>query len=803
MTIYGYRNFNNYYNRRVKGQSIDNITDFMEEFGEFNYIQTDTYGNFNEKDGVATTHVLGNQNDPYFGDCDYLLVCNDNNEIDSRWFIVDQDKICYGQYKLALYRDVIVDNWNNIITAPMFIEKATLQDSDPLIYNQEAITTNQIKQSETLLKDESECGWLIGYLNKEYANTDPISIIVDTVPDLTVATQTDINTSVGAYVNTNYRKLNSYKLRLVLYHYMDRAINPTNLRHKLTLDISPTAITIINDEIVTTTGSNWCYTGSLSVHNFVQAVKEAIDYTFLENNIKALPGYNVTACNNIYQHQNEVYYITDTQVYKKVDATITNVNNSTSPASGSTIYGQIYWDLDEAFHGQYMGSDFETLTVNTNDTNCVYDLTTVPSATYSLTIGDVSQRIHCKDVYDLFCIPYGDIKITNSKVPNWTAFTYNKDEAISIMQGIAVALGSNLYDVQLVPYCPLTGLLYSNEGTTRVIDINNSDSSRYKLITINSTPKGIIIFSASNKGTKDIACNLAVTNKKIQNQTQIVRLSSPNYSAQFDFNIAKNNGVNYFNVDYNYLPYRPYIHIAPIWNVDGIYGGDYNDAKGLICGGDFSISYLSDAWVNYQVQNKNYEDIFNRGTQNLETNYKYQRIQSILNTTTGGLGGALTGATTGALLGGPVGGVIGGLAGSVLSAGAGIADLAIQQNLHNEAMDYRKDLYEMQLDNIKALPDTIKKVTAINENNKIFPFIEIYDCTDREKIAVANKIAWNGMTVGAIGTLQDYIYNSWSYGDITDKGYVKGQLIRAEGICDDTHMINAIADELNKGVFTK
>ena len=259
-----------------------------------------------------------------------------------------------------------------------------------------------------------------------------------------------------------------------------------------------------------------------------------------------------------------------------------------------------------------------------------------------------------------------------------------------------------------------------------------------------------------------------------------------------------------FNIDYTYLPYRPYIHIAPVWSVNGIYGKDFNDAKGLICGGDFSISYLSDEWVNYQVQNKNFQDIFDRGTQNLETNYKYQRIQSVASMITGTLTGAGAGAASGKFVGGgPVGIAAGVAVGGAASAVGGALDLKIQKELHNEAMDYRADLFNMQLDNIKALPDTLTKVTAINENNKIFPFIEIYDCTDKEKEAVANKIAWNGMTVGVIGKISDYINNSWSYGDITDKGYIKGQVIRLEGIADDTHMLNAIANELNKGVYTK
>lgn len=109
-TIYGYKNFNNYYNRIVKGQNINNINDFISTYGDYDYCQTSTVDNFNEADGVQTTHILGVQNNPYFGDCSYILVCRDNINIDSKWFIVDQNFKCYGQYQLSLYRDVITEN---------------------------------------------------------------------------------------------------------------------------------------------------------------------------------------------------------------------------------------------------------------------------------------------------------------------------------------------------------------------------------------------------------------------------------------------------------------------------------------------------------------------------------------------------------------------------------------------------------------------------------------------------------------------------------------------------------------------
>ena len=53
-----------------------------------------------------------------------------------------------------------------------------------------------------------------------------------------------------------------------------------------------------------------------------------------------------------------------------------------------------------------------------------------------------------------------------------------------------------------------------------------------------------------------------------------------------------------------------------------------------------------------------------------------------------------------------------------------------------------------------------------------------------------------------IGILADYINNDWSYGSITDKGYVKGQLIRFDG-CDDAHELEALRSELYEGVYLK
>ena len=106
-----------------------------------------------------------------------------------------------------------------------------------------------------------------------------------------------------------------------------------------------------------------------------------------------------------------------------------------------------------------------------------------------------------------------------------------------------------------------------------------------------------------------------------------------------------------------------------------------------------------------------------------------------------------------------------------------------------------------ELGTIQALPNTISKVSALNNNNKIFPILEYYTCTEEEEKAFINKGAYNGMTVMAIGKLRGYIGNNWEYNGIKSKGYIKGSIIRIENISEDTHYFNAIADEIFKGVY--
>lgn len=144
-----------------------------------------------------------------------------------------------------------------------------------------------------------------------------------------------------------------------------------------------------------------------------------------------------------------------------------------------------------------------------------------------------------------------------------------------------------LVDIQLLPYFPI---VRAQESPIRTI----STSEVTIVKDAQSITDSIAVFYISDANftfNKNVNTLLTTSNdlieRKIQNETQTVRLCSPNYNGVFEFNVAKNGGVDYLNIDVTLKPYTPYIHINP--NFKNLYGQDFDDAKGLICGGDFSI----------------------------------------------------------------------------------------------------------------------------------------------------------------------------------------------------------------------
>lgn len=285
---------------------------------------------------------------------------------------------------------------------------------------------------------------------------------------------------------------------------------------------------------------------------------------------------------------------------------------------------------------------------------------------------------------------------------------------------------------------------------------------------------------------------------KVADSCDFQRLVSPNYNGMFQFKKSRmSNGVSLINVDCTYKPYSPYIKLNP--NFSGLYGQDWNDSTGLICSGDFSIPMINDPFINYALQNKNYQAVFARGIENLDVNQQIARerqdVNAVIGMTTGAVGGGIAGAMKGAK-----GGAAGAIAGAALGAASGVAIPAIKYGFEKdwlarqqgETRSFAIDNFNYQLGNIQALPQSITKSSPLSYNNKVWPIIELFSCTDEEKEVLKNKLKYDGMTIMVIGKLEDYSVPG---------GYLKGKMIRLEGLKDDSHVADAIYQAVDRGFY--
>lgn len=805
-------NYNNYYNRRVKKE------DSLEKYGSPIYIETGNNVNFNPSDGVNTYYDAGRINNSYDGYGDYLIYSEDNVNISSRWFIIESDRLRKGQYRCSLQRDLIVDYYNEILNADTFIEKATLPDSSPLIFNKENIGVNQIKKNEELIKDESGAAWIVGYVDRKYEGGNVELTSTEVIPDITVD-------DLEQWQYYKYTTASILKERC--YGYIADETFDFEVRLQAGVAGQYTGYKVYKDWVgqdITSTATftpATTFTAEYSeMSAFVQNKKDTINETV--NQYKNLYYTTVTKpgdYNDIKSLDGKFIYDKASQSYFKISI-IYGREDQSKPITEDKQDTYLYTWLRTQFadvHETGSGNPSYRLNVSYAYATIQLQKITGTITTHKIAMPSPANRLHCKDApFDMFCIPYvDDMNVVNNITPLETPVTTNSIGYLSLSQSLAQQLGANLYDLQLLPFCPATGInYYKTADGKKYMDLNTNNVQRYTFATdtagANYMPLIWCTASSGNLTTATYCGPRGYRNRKVDNECKMYRIVSGNYSATFEYNPEKfmTNAEGAFtglNVDYTYLPYQPFIRIAPKFT--GLYGSEFHDARGLILSGDFSLMYLSDAWVNYQTQNKNYQQIFNREIQSMEFQNNITNQQNLISAVVGTLSGATTSGIMGASVGGVAGGIAGGLIGGTASALGGIADIKNTKALQAESIDYKKDLFGYQLGNVKALPNSIAKSTAYNIINKVFPIIEFYDCTEEERSIVAKKIAWNGMTVMAIGKVADYINNNWTCKindntSVSDKGYIKGQLIRLD-LDDDFHKIAQIADELNKGVYFK
>ena len=815
--------YNNYYNRIIK--KFDTIAEYDAFIGSGGNIQEFYDIQFNPSDGVSTEQIVNWGNNTWTPD--YLVVYDDTAlpaaAIQSRWFVIEWVRTRTGQYKATLYRDVIADNYNTVIEAPMFIEKATVPfETDVAIYNTEDLQVNEIKQSEDLLKDKSNSAWLVGYFAK---NTD---LADNHIPIPSPALNPIIRNTLSAWEFLPYSNMASgtqeyYKVVKDFRIEMKCSLFPS-----LYVNATGTVDTDGNCSVgagATVSYAAYCENVPTGHDTRVQWLRANISPVIvgLKSNMinyykDPLNGYDFKWENDISALNNKYLFIetgADGGYYKITVNKLSNETDSGYYARNSAIETQFNtwmhtgtskWNTNTAGGdsmantGRYITYERYTITltkVNPQDT--YFDWPTAPK-----TLSDAP--------YGMFAIPFNAITIYKYSSEAGEDIPYLSTDAhpfsTNYICTIAEALSDNCYDIQLLPYCPILDWIDANNHLTLTGHTENVDYAFIKKNLGGGTiiDTSVVFFCGLSNFDFDIEKTLTIKrhifddrddtlieDMKIANQCDKYRLCSPNWSAFYDFSLIKAGGsISNFKIDCTYKPYMPYIHIMPDWS--GLYGTDFDDYRGLICQGDFSVPRLKDKWKDYMINNKNFLNAFNREVEHLELTNEVQRTQQMISAAFGTAAGAGAGAIAGAKYGGGFGAAAGAVVGGTGSLIAGIADVALADTLRNEAVDYTKDLFAFNMQNIQARPDSLAKVSSFDKNNKVWPVLEYYSCTNQEKEALVNKMRYNGMTIGRIGKMSDFMV----YGE---PQYIKGQLIRNLIIADDYHILRAIAEELNKGVF--
>ena len=471
MTIYILSDYNNYYNRIVKKE--DTLSDYIDKYTVEHQL---TGVNFVPGNGINTQHVFGTNANNYSGKGDYLIVADTSGNIVSRWFIIDSTRDRAGQFTLTLHRDLVVDYYEDIVDAPMYIEKATLNNNDAMIWNNENIAVNQIKKYEFPIHDETNCAWLVGYISRNYEG-GPIEIGYSyPVPDYTTES---ISTFVSG-ISKQYA-LDKHKIYFTISGYGKDPVVKENFLVQLDSSspdkwerFSTTNTSTFNYKI----GAYYPDKILNDTTNKQKLLEQAKLYftsghTYSSVGVQSLFEYN----GKIVKDSAGRYYTLRVREVKQTYATAASTNKSTIDGISSIP--------------TYIETKFKTVAKTVDPNNNVFPTPLVEWTettyeviyeSYSITpfvlnFPSIDQRNHLNDApYDMFCIPYPELLDSNgrpqlggividpldSSTPIVIANYPSKYQVLAMAQSLAEALSTNLLDMQILPYCPLTSYQYTN-----------------------------------------------------------------------------------------------------------------------------------------------------------------------------------------------------------------------------------------------------------------------------------------------------------------------------------------------------
>ena len=799
--------------------------------------------NFRPGDGVSTTLVLMYKDNvlapPVNLEPDYAIVCADSGGgIESRWFVTESVRLSDSKFSLQLQRDVAADYKSNIMNSVAFVKRGWVDKSNPLIFNSENGSYSQILRERIDLKDKSGKGCYVAFLAPNFIKENTSNLEIDLT-----ATNTPVDTIFAQPADThagNYKYCygadpsapDPISVFFRTYNYWGFPNTPSDAHSYITFTVGPGWSNMPSDtypgakyEYVINEDGTWSVrqiTGAQSIiyPDFLISTQNAqgefLAY-FSEADLRRLGDviarqvviymwgslyldkYLFETGGGIYGDveamefmaprigmrakvagATEKYYVMDQQITSSLqtfeevmsgDVRQKFVNLFLSTVVNSSVSTQCPADKRSTLHYSYKYGSFhwrEAITSNLQ----------IPAT------GALVQDAP----YYMLCIPEASTKL---KVGNQT-WTQQVD-AYQIYNQLQVKFGAFVYDVQYVPYTPYA-IDITTDGTVVL-----PDSSQVGLAktTAGAIEAGVYFcnkdrfwFTVEPK-LPDTYDALSAIKTKVSSETNFARLCSMDGSAILTVNLAKNNGLAPLRMSVRYAPYQSYISIQPQWSV--YYGADIGlkDTRGLNITTSNSVSRVSNQWQDYVLNNANYQSIFDRQIQSMDTQFDIQTGAAVRGMIFDGVGTIISAATSG-----------NGKA-AALTATSGALDLVQQGLALKDSFDSYKDkrslnvdMFNLQNGNIKARADTLSKVNAMSPIYNTWPYIEIYETTPEEKAALTTYINEFSMNIGALTSqLSAYVTPNPNA-----RKYIQADIVRLNGKFD-AHMADTIKSVISNGIY--
>ena len=586
--------YNNYFNRIIKKE--DTVAKYMNADAHYRVASNI---NFNPGDGVNTSIVLGcGANGSLFDveEFDYLVayeIVDNVSVIRSRWFILEQDRKRSGQYELTLKRDVIADNYNDVVNSPIFLEKGFINDvNDPLLYNSESMNLNQIKQVEIPLKDETQSGWVVGYIPSDaFPKVEPAYDRVEkkvTIPmsaDITVDSLSAWNYWQYCSANPNYKFMadNAGKRKVTVKIRSQKVWASSGRTARCDMvtanytfypnSSDSGTYSQVNSGFIENSSGSW---------NFPQWYQDYGPVTFSQGTINSSicgkifdpvrnnsafntalnailgNGINIGDTSALRKLQDKIILDSSTNTYYRISVITTSASNPitvTSSVSGgqaalAALKNAMYYPNGA---GGSLQGEYATFTASNSSTSYAVQLTNVGVSLY---VDLNSDRAHLNDApYDMFCIPFSDtLKLKYGD----TQFTCSKNVALSMATEIAKDLGTkSVYDVQLLPYCPNRTLIVKSSSPSSVLDLTGV---KYDLIkeSVTNNPKSAVIWCTESTFQVPITTeSIAVEFKPTEDSPLHIKTESyyaiPNgiaaYTNRMAVSTSTANGMMIYKVD--------------------------------------------------------------------------------------------------------------------------------------------------------------------------------------------------------------------------------------------------------------